>query len=673
MPSAQEIDQEVDVVIVGAGPSGLSAAFEIQKWNKRDPSRNIRFAVLEGRDRYGGRINTDTDFGYPVDLGASYMHGCGFKRQYVFDLAIHKGVESALVPGYGHADDPDSAHFWHGGAPVDIRQLAVYRYLARLVHAVAANRAQSKDPKKDNIGDLLEESITELFDWLHLPEDMRSKESPLRSVIDAYNIRAWGYVGPLTNHTLQYDQGGSSMFNLEKDPCAVAFRNYWGDEATGERHTLGEDVCLWRDVMTQRINGEDIDNSELKRKRLRSSKHMNSYERFVITQDQLALQLAEKYRSPKCEPEVCTTVRKQGTKAKVVRSDRFVVHGYGPFLVDHLLKYIEFDGKDRSISLQTTVKAINEVRVNDHTHITVTATRQHTDVKKVMRLKCRRVIVTVPLSILKQSPAGEAGISFESASGVTGWSKRKQAALANMAMGIHNKIILRYEKTDVFWPEDIASFQPLDARFRWLNLHAYGHVGMLRCDLLTNFGRPGGGGHETEGDILAHAEKSLMDMFSTHPRVRAWRKQTNGDKKLLMADGHVTMWDLDPYSLGSYSYMPPGASFADLGALRSPEWPLPGHEGDAEKDALELPHGELSAYQLFFAGEHTSEIGFQCVHGAVESGLSAGFLARASLGAFENSQLCLPGVSHLKNKRPQRYTPTLIPDEDFKSRRNNLI
>ena len=56
-----------DVLVIGAGPSGVAAARELQR-------RNINYLVLEGRDRIGGRILTQSLDGAEVDCGACWMH-----------------------------------------------------------------------------------------------------------------------------------------------------------------------------------------------------------------------------------------------------------------------------------------------------------------------------------------------------------------------------------------------------------------------------------------------------------------------------------------------------------------------------------------------------------------------------------------------------------------------
>lgn len=57
-----------DVVVVGAGVAGLTAARELQK-------KGVKVALVEARDRLGGRVETDhTTFSAPFDVGAHWFH-----------------------------------------------------------------------------------------------------------------------------------------------------------------------------------------------------------------------------------------------------------------------------------------------------------------------------------------------------------------------------------------------------------------------------------------------------------------------------------------------------------------------------------------------------------------------------------------------------------------------
>lgn len=62
----KSIPQEIDVVIVGAGLAGLTAADQLVQ-------SGYGVVVLEGRNRVGGRIRTTEVAGFPVDAGATWV------------------------------------------------------------------------------------------------------------------------------------------------------------------------------------------------------------------------------------------------------------------------------------------------------------------------------------------------------------------------------------------------------------------------------------------------------------------------------------------------------------------------------------------------------------------------------------------------------------------------
>jgi monoamine oxidase len=81
----------VDVVIVGAGAAGLAAAADLTR-------AGLGVQLLEARDRIGGRIHTlrDERWGYPVELGAEFVHG---RSPDIWDTARAAGLEIAEMTG----------------------------------------------------------------------------------------------------------------------------------------------------------------------------------------------------------------------------------------------------------------------------------------------------------------------------------------------------------------------------------------------------------------------------------------------------------------------------------------------------------------------------------------------------------------------------------------------
>ncbi|GFS34801.1 hypothetical protein Acr_00g0036090 [Actinidia rufa] len=56
------------VIVIGGGFAGIAAARALH-------DASFQVVLLESRDRIGGRVHTDNSLGFPVDLGASWLHG----------------------------------------------------------------------------------------------------------------------------------------------------------------------------------------------------------------------------------------------------------------------------------------------------------------------------------------------------------------------------------------------------------------------------------------------------------------------------------------------------------------------------------------------------------------------------------------------------------------------
>lgn len=99
-----------DVIVVGAGVSGLAAAGDLVRAGKR-------VVVLEARDRLGGRVHTERLGGHTTDLGASWIHG-------IDDSSLHEATralgmrEAEFTVGSFQAGGRPMAYFGPGDEPL---------------------------------------------------------------------------------------------------------------------------------------------------------------------------------------------------------------------------------------------------------------------------------------------------------------------------------------------------------------------------------------------------------------------------------------------------------------------------------------------------------------------------------------------------------------------------
>lgn len=185
------------------------------------------------------------------------------------------------------------------------------------------------------------------------------------------------------------------------------------------------------------------------------------------------------------------------------------------------------------------------------------------------------VIVTVPLGVLK-----DGFIAFRPSLPV-----RKRDAIAKLEMGVLNKAYLLFD--DVFWDREVERLQYVSADGGpWAEtISLYPYMGQPILAMLNSAAYGTGLEQLSDREVVARAVAALSNMYGDVPAP---------------TDARITRWRSDPWTHGSYSYVPAGSTFAEHAAL-----------------------GEPVGDKLFFAGEATSEDYPATVHGAYLSGVRA--------------------------------------------------
>jgi monoamine oxidase len=93
IPDFAPVPTDPDVIVVGAGSAGIAAA-------RRLVEAGISVAVLEARDRVGGRAVTVTMRGHGIDLGAHWLHAG--KINPLVRRGLHQGERLKPAPDQRH-------------------------------------------------------------------------------------------------------------------------------------------------------------------------------------------------------------------------------------------------------------------------------------------------------------------------------------------------------------------------------------------------------------------------------------------------------------------------------------------------------------------------------------------------------------------------------------------
>lgn len=164
------MDDQPDVVVIGAGYAGLAAALTLT-----DSGRSV--VVLEARDRVGGRVRTDQVAGVPLDLGGMWL-GAGHDR--FAALAARFGAQTFPSPQHGHDGlVRDGALQRMASVPGGWATLTALPALARLT--ALARRVDVTEPWATPGADVLDRITAE--EWLRRWVPHRRTRSLLAAVL----------------------------------------------------------------------------------------------------------------------------------------------------------------------------------------------------------------------------------------------------------------------------------------------------------------------------------------------------------------------------------------------------------------------------------------------------------------------------------------------------------
>ena len=81
--------EKTQVVVVGAGIAGLAAAKDLQE-------SGYEVTVLEASNRIGGRIYTDRSLGFPLEIGANWIHSNQAESNRLMFLKEELGIKTNI-------------------------------------------------------------------------------------------------------------------------------------------------------------------------------------------------------------------------------------------------------------------------------------------------------------------------------------------------------------------------------------------------------------------------------------------------------------------------------------------------------------------------------------------------------------------------------------------------
>ena len=210
IPQADAGPREADVLVLGAGISGLAAARTLV-------DKGLSVIVLEARDRIGGRMWTDTSLGMPLDLGASWIHGVDGNP--ITELAKQFGAQTVA------SDYDNGVVFDFDGREISDAEYAEMRDLFDSIYS------EVEQMQKDTENDM---PLQQAFDQVISSRDLSAEEL----------------------HRLQFVIQGQFALELGANPDNLSLSEWDQDEEFG-----GDDVVFpegYNQITDGLANGLDI-------------------------------------------------------------------------------------------------------------------------------------------------------------------------------------------------------------------------------------------------------------------------------------------------------------------------------------------------------------------------------------------------------------------------------
>lgn len=184
-----------DTIVIGAGMSGVTTARLLA-------DAGHRVVVLEARNRIGGRMHTDRAAGFPVDLGASWIHG-------IEDSHLTELVHALAVPTLEFT----VGSFQAGGRPIadfdgEARRMTPAGSAQWVADVATADRAVDQEIARSAPGDTYLDVTERALDGLERVQDAMDPER-IDEIREFFRHRveeqcgAW--IGDLDAHGLDED------------------------------------------------------------------------------------------------------------------------------------------------------------------------------------------------------------------------------------------------------------------------------------------------------------------------------------------------------------------------------------------------------------------------------------------------------------------------------------